>query len=101
MLKVNHYFDGNVASIGFQTAALPATIGVMKVGDYEFSTSEFETMTVICGEIQALLPDATDWQTFKDQQSFTVAANQKFKVKIPVETAYLCTYGTNGVNDDQ
>lgn len=34
MLKVNHYFEGNVASIGFQTA----TVGVMKVGEYEFGT---------------------------------------------------------------
>ena len=36
MLKVNQYFDGNVASIGFQTATLPTTVGVMKVGEYEF-----------------------------------------------------------------
>ena len=93
MLKVNQYFDGNVASIGFQTTTLPATVGVMKVGEYEFATSEFETMTVIRGEIQALLPNTNDWQTFSDNQTFTVAANQKFNVKIPVETAYLCTYG--------
>ena len=51
MLKVNQYFDGNVASIGFQTATLPATVGVMKVGEYEFGTSQFETMTVISGAI--------------------------------------------------
>ena len=57
MLKVNQYFDGNVASIGFQTATLPATVGVMKVGEYEFGTSQFETMTVISGAILALLPN--------------------------------------------
>ncbi|VXB06554.1 Pyrimidine/purine nucleoside phosphorylase 2 [Enhydrobacter sp. AX1] len=92
MLKVNQYFDGNVASIGFQTATLPATVGVMKVGEYEFGTSQFETMTVISGAISALLPDQTDWQTFKANETFTVDANQKFKVKIDKETAYLCTY---------
>lgn len=92
MLKVNQYFDGNVASIGFDTATLPATVGVMKVGEYEFGSSQFETMTVISGEIQALLPDSSEWQTFTANQTFTVAANQKFQVKIPVETAYLCTY---------
>lgn len=92
MLKVNHYFEGNVASIGFQTATLPATVGVMKVGEYEFGISQFETMTVISGEIQALLPNTSDWQTFTASQTFTVPANQKFHVKIPVETAYLCTY---------
>ena len=92
MLKVNQYFDGNVASIGFQTATLPATVGVMKVGEYEFGTSQFETMTVISGAISALLPDQTDWQAFKAHETFTVDANQKFKVKIDEETAYLCTY---------
>lgn len=92
MLKVNHYFDGNVASIGFQGEKLPATVGVMKVGEYEFGTSQFETMTVISGEIQALLPNQSDWKTYKANDTFTVAANQKFQVKIPVETAYLCTY---------
>ena len=92
MLKVNQYFDGNVASIGFQTATLPATVGVMKVGEYEFGTSQFETITVISGEIQALLPNTTEWQTFKPSDVFTVEAKQKCQVKIPVETAYLCTY---------
>lgn len=92
MLKVNHYFEGNVASIGFQTATLPATVGVMKVGEYEFGTNQFETMTVISGEIQAKLPNSTDWKTFKQGDVFTINANQKFQVKIPVETAYLCTY---------
>ncbi len=95
MLKVNHYFEGNVASIGFQTATLPATVGVMKIGEYEFGTSQFETMTVISGEIQAKLPDSDTpdaWQSFKQGDSFTINANRKFSVKIPVETAYLCTY---------
>lgn len=53
-------------------------------------------MTVISGEIQALLPkelpESDDWQTFKQGDTFTVEANRKFQVKIPVETAYLCTY---------
>ncbi len=32
MFKINQYFDGKVASIAFQTATLPATVGVMAVG---------------------------------------------------------------------
>ena len=92
MLTVNQYFEGAVASIGFQSATLPATVGVMKIGEYEFGTSQCETMTVISGAISALLPNATEWQTFKPFEQFTIDANQKFKVKIDVETAYLCTY---------
>ena len=93
MPSVNQYFDDKVTSIAFQTATLPATVGVMEIGEYEFVTSEFETMTVVSGALTVKLPDATDWQTFEAGQSFTVEANQKFNVKVEVESAYLCTYG--------
>lgn len=92
MLKVNQYFDGNVASIGFQTATLPATVGVLKIGEYEFGTSQFETMTVVSGVIHAKLPDSSEWQVFKPYEQFTIEANKKFQVKVDVESAYLCTY---------
>ena len=51
MLKINQYFDGKVASIALQTETLPATVGVMAVGEYTFGTSQFETMTVISGAL--------------------------------------------------
>ena len=93
MPSVNQYFDNKVTSIAFQTATKPATVGVMEIGEYEFGTSQFETMTVVSGALTVKLPGASDWQTFEAGQSFTVAANQKFQVKVEVETAYLCTYG--------
>lgn len=93
MPSVNQYFDNKVASIAFQTATLPATVGVMEIGEYEFGTSEFETMTVVSGALTVKLPDAQDWQTFEAGQSFTIEADKKFNVKVEVETAYLCTYG--------
>lgn len=93
MLNINQYFDGNVASIALQTKTLPATVGVMAVGEYEFGTSQFETMTVISGELIVKLPEQSDWQTFRDGEQFTVEVNQKFQLKVPVETAYFCTYG--------
>lgn len=93
MLKVNEYFGGNVKSIGFKTATLPATVGVMAPGDYEFGTSEKEVMTVVSGALMVKLPDSNDWKTYKQGDSFTVAANKKFQLKVSVDTAYLCTYG--------
>lgn len=92
MLKVNEYFDGNVKSIGFQTSTLPATVGVMAPGDYEFSTSQKEVMTVVSGSLTVKLPGNESWQTFKDGDAFEVAANAKFQLKVSVHTAYLCTY---------
>lgn len=93
MPSINQYFDNKVTSIAFQTATKPATVGVMEIGEYEFGTSQFETMTVISGALTVKLPDSSDWQTFEAGQSFTVEANQKFQVKVEVESAYLCTYG--------
>lgn len=92
MLKVNEYFDGKVKSIAFQSAALPATVGVMCAGDYEFGTSQKETMTVVSGILDVLLPGAADWQRFETGAVFEVDANQRFQLKVPVDTAYLCTY---------
>ena len=93
MFKVNEYFDGKVKSIAFQTATLPATVGVMAPGAYEFGTSEKETMTVVSGALTVKLPGADDWRTFEAGDVFIVEANQKFQLQVAVDTAYLCTYG--------
>ena len=93
MLSVNNYFDDKVTSIAFQTATKTATVGVMEIGEYEFGTSEFETMSVVSGALTVKLPKSTEWQTFNAGEQFTVDANQKFQVKVDVETAYLCEYG--------
>lgn len=93
MPSVNQYFDDKVTSIAFQTAAKTATVGVMSIGEYEFGTSEFETMTVVSGALTVKLPESDEWQTFDAGHSFTIEANKKFNVKVEVETAYLCVYG--------
>ena len=93
MFKINEYFDGNVTSIAFQTETLPATVGVMAPGEYEFGTSENETVTVVSGALTVLLPGAESWSTFSEGDTFAVAANEKFQLQVSVDTAYLCTYG--------
>ena len=92
MFKVNEYFNGAVKSIAFQTETLPATVGVMAQGDYEFGTSQKEYMTVVSGSLTVVLPGSNKAETFKEGQTFIVEANQKFKVTADVETSYLCKY---------
>ena len=92
MLDVNEYFDGKVKSIAFQTETLPATVGVMAPGDYEFGTSQKEVMTVVSGALIVKLPGSDSWQTFNAGDSFTIEANQSFLLQVKVDTAYLCTY---------
>jgi uncharacterized protein YaiE (UPF0345 family) len=92
MLKVNEYFDGKVKSIAFQTETLPATVGVMVPGEYEFSTSQREVMTIVSGALTVKLPGVDTWQQFATGDRFTVPANNSFQLQVATETAYLCTY---------
>ena len=92
MFNINQYFDGKVASIAFQTETLPATVGVMAQGEFEFGTSQKETITVVSGGLSVKLPGSSDWQTFNAGENFIVEANEKFQLQVAVETAYLCTY---------
>ncbi|HET6414840.1 MAG TPA: pyrimidine/purine nucleoside phosphorylase [Polyangiales bacterium] len=92
MLDVNEYFDGNVKSIGFQTETLRATVGVMAPGEYEFGTSQKETMTVVSGAFTVRLPGSEEWVRFDAGSSFVVDAKRKFQLRVTVDTAYLCTY---------
>lgn len=92
MLDVNEYFDGKVKSIAFQTTTLPATIGVMQAGEYEFNTDKRETISVVSGALTVMLPGSTTWQTFQAGDNFVVDAQQKFQLKVDNDTAYLCTY---------
>ena len=92
MFKTNSYFDGNVQSIAFQTPEGKATVGVMAPGAYEFGTDTLEIMRVISGELVVKLPASADWATFTAGETFTVAAGEKFQLKVAVDTAYLCLY---------
>jgi uncharacterized protein YaiE (UPF0345 family) len=92
MFQVNKYFDDQVLSIAFEGSELPATVGVMAVGEYTFGTSQNEVMTVVDGKLVVKLSGSDDWQEFTNGQSFNVAANSSFDVKVPQQTAYHCTY---------
>lgn len=92
MFDVNEYFDGKVKSIGFQTKTLPATVGVMDIGEYEFGTSQHETMTVVSGSLEITLKGESQSKLYQAGESFEVEANSSFNVKVVEQTAYLCTY---------
>lgn len=90
--ETNEYFDGNVSSIAFQTETLPATVGVMEVGNYTFGTDAKEYMTVVSGSLTIKLINSDDWNTYNEGETFIVEANSSFDVKVTVQTAYLCRY---------
>ncbi len=92
MFDVNEYFDGKVKSLAFQSGNDKATVGVMAAGDYEFGTNCIEHMTLISGKMSVKLPDENSWRDIAINETFIVAANVSFLVKIGCDTSYLCLY---------
>lgn len=56
MITISEYFEGAVKSLGYQSTEGKSTIGVIDIGAYEFGTSMHETMLIIEGELEVLLP---------------------------------------------
>ena len=92
MFKTNEYFDGKVKSIAYETSEGPATIGVMAAGEYEFGTSSVEYMTVTSGKMIIQLAGETNWNEYKEFETFVVPKDSKFKLKIAEDTTYRCLY---------
>ncbi len=92
MFEVNEYFDGKVKSIAFDSIDGKATAGVMAAGEYTFGTSSIEIMTVTSGQMDVKLPNTDKWLSYHSGESFEVAANVSFDVKMTTDVAYLCVY---------
>lgn len=91
--KVNVYFDGKVTS---RTVLFPdgskKTLGVMLPGEYEFGTADKEIMEIFSGDLDVLLPGEKAWKTIKGGESFEVAPNAKFKLKVRTLADYCCSF---------
>ncbi|MFI3305512.1 MAG: pyrimidine/purine nucleoside phosphorylase [Rikenellaceae bacterium] len=92
MFNKNEYFDGKVASLAFEGSEGRATCGVMAAGEYEFGTSTIEIMSVVSGEMEVQLPGETEYKLYKKYDSFEVAKDTKFNVRVSADTAYICLY---------
>jgi uncharacterized protein YaiE (UPF0345 family) len=89
----NIYFDGQVTSRAILFAdGTKKTLGIMNPGEYEFGTAEKEIMEILAGKLDVLLPDSSDWQSFKGGDTFEVPASSKFKLKVHSLTDYCCSY---------
>ena len=91
--EANVYFNGGVVSrtVLFSDGT-KKTLGVMQPGEYEFSTGDKENMEILAGELDVLLPGETTWKQVKGGQSFDVAANSKFTMKVKTLSDYCCSF---------
>ena len=93
LAQSNVYFDGKVISHKIILAdGTEKTLGVMMPGEYTFDTNFAEIMAVTAGEMNVLLAGANDWQIFRAGESYQVAANSQFKLKITAVCDYVCSY---------
>lgn len=88
----NTYFDGGVQSLGFEFDGRRATVGVIAPGTYHFDTGAPERMTVVSGELEALLPGADSWSTHPSGTVFEIPGSSGFDVRATVPSAYLCEF---------
>ena len=91
--KANVYFDGKVTSrtVIFSDGS-KKTLGVMLPGEYEFSTGEKELMEIMSGEMEVLLLGENAWKSITGGQSFEVAGNAKFKLRVKTLSDYCCSF---------
>ncbi|RII27289.1 MAG: hypothetical protein CXR31_08565 [Geobacter sp.] len=91
--ELNAYFGGAVTS---RTIIFPdvskKTLGVMQPGEYTFNTGVAETMEILSGELDVKLPGNDLWDRVVGGESFTVAANSSFTMKVNSLTDYCCSY---------
>ena len=91
--EVNSYFDGKVTSRGYVLAdGSKQSLGVMMPGTYEFGTADKEIMEILSGELEVMLPGATEWLSIKGGERFDVPAHSKFQLIIHTLTDYCCSY---------
>lgn len=92
LISHNVYFDGKVQSLGLATTDGKATVGVMKAGTYQFSTSSPEKMVIVAGIMKVCLGD-NNWKDYAANEHFNVAAGSKFDIVCDSDVAYICYYG--------
>jgi purine/pyrimidine-nucleoside phosphorylase len=94
MASISHnaYFDGGVQSLGFEHRGHRSTVGVIAPGTYHFDTDAPERMTVIVGELEVLLPGATDWDSYRSGTVFEIPGSSGFEVRSTSPSAYLCEF---------
>jgi uncharacterized protein YaiE (UPF0345 family) len=91
--KANIYFGGQVVShtVLFDNGT-KKTLGVMQVGEYEFSTEAAEIMEILSGELEWQLKGTSEWKKVVGGEAFNVPANSTFLMKVPVVTDYCCSF---------
>lgn len=91
--QANVYFNGGVTSrtIIFESGK-KKTLGIMMPGQYKFNTACAELMEIQSGELELRIGETGEWLAVSGGQSFEVAADSCFEMKVKVLTDYCCSF---------
>tara|TARA_Y100000589_G_C27055079_1_gene588939 strand:- start:498 stop:812 length:315 start_codon:yes stop_codon:yes gene_type:complete len=89
---VNIYFEGKVTSRNiFLENGSKKTLGIMLIGEYEFTTEAREIMEIISGKLYIKIK-GDDWKLITQGMDFNVPKNSSFKLKVLEIVNYACSY---------
>jgi purine/pyrimidine-nucleoside phosphorylase len=91
--EANIYFNGAVAShtVLFSDGT-KKTLGIMQPGEYTFTTGVAELMEIQSGQLDLQLPGELGWHRIDGGQSFQVAANSSFTMRVQTVSDYCCSF---------
>lgn len=93
-LKANVYFDGGVVShTAIAKDGSKKTVGLIRPGQYHFTTDAPERMDIIAGSCRVQLAGAKDWKAYKAGEGFDVPGKSAFDIAVDSGLAeYLCIF---------
>lgn len=92
--KANVYFDGKCVSHSFVTAeGENKSIGVVLPAELTFGTAAPEIMECVAGSCEYQLEEGGAWLPCTAGQSFKIAGNSKFNIRVKDAFHYICHYG--------
>jgi purine/pyrimidine-nucleoside phosphorylase len=91
--KANVYFDGKCVSHAFTLAdGTKKSIGVVLPATLSFSTAAAEIMECVGGACEYRLAGTDDWLRSAAGESFQIAANSRFDIRVTEPYHYICHY---------
>lgn len=92
--KANIYFDGKCISHDLLTAdGQRKSVGVIFPAELTFGTAAPERMECVAGACQYQLNEGAEWVSVEPGQSFSIAGNSKFNIRVTDVFHYICHYG--------
>jgi len=91
--EANIYFGGGVTSrtVIFADGS-KKTLGIMMPGEYDFGTGAPEVMEILSGKLTVKLPGSEEWVEVKGGESFNVAGDSRFVMKVTELSDYCCSF---------